>query len=142
MTKTILITGSSRGIGKAFACLAKNEGFNVILHGKKKTKKLLSLSNELSSQYLTFDVNNIASIRSALKKLKRIDILVNSAGINISKIFSNLNDKDWKQIYNTNLFGVSIINTSIIHYSSLKVKQLVGQLVSVARPSCHYPKQY
>ena len=38
MTKTILITGSSRGIGKAFACLAKNEGFNVILHGKKKQK--------------------------------------------------------------------------------------------------------
>jgi len=130
MTKTILITGSSRGIGKAFACLAKNEGFNVILHGKKKTKKLLSLSKELNSRYLTFDVNNIVSIRSALKSLKKIDILVNSAGINISKIFSNLNDKDWKQIYNTNLFGVS----NVIKYSLplLKKSRSPSKIINIA----------
>ena len=39
--KIVLVTGASRGIGKAFACLAKNEGFNIILHGKKNKKTFI-----------------------------------------------------------------------------------------------------
>ena len=41
MPKTILITGSSRGIGESIAKTAKKSGFNVILHGKKKSKNFL-----------------------------------------------------------------------------------------------------
>ena len=107
MAKTILITGSSRGIGESLAKIAKNSGFNVILHGRKKSKKLFSLSNELKSEYLIFDVNNVKQIKSAFRKLKKVDILVNSAGINISKKFLSLEEKDWKSIYNTNIFGIS-----------------------------------
>ena len=72
MAKTILITGSSRGIGKSIAKTAKKSGFNVILHGKKKSKKLSSLSNELKSEYLIFDVNNVKQIKSAFSKLKKL----------------------------------------------------------------------
>ena len=54
MNKTILITGSSRGIGKAFAYLAKNEGYNVILHGKKKSKHLVLLSKKDFQTLLTY----------------------------------------------------------------------------------------
>ena len=87
MSKTIFITGSSRGIGEACARVAKDAGYNIILHGKKKSKKLISLSNELKSKYYTFNVNDIYKIKSSFKQIKKIDILVNSAGINISKTF-------------------------------------------------------
>ena len=72
MSKTIFITGSSRGIGEALARIAKDSGYTVILHGKKKSKKLLSLSKELNSKYLIFDVNNVNI--NAFKKINKIDI--------------------------------------------------------------------
>jgi len=58
MPKTILITGSSRGIGASLARLAIKEGLEVILHGRSKTKELVLLSEELHSKYICFDVTN------------------------------------------------------------------------------------
>ena len=130
MSKTIFITGSSRGIGKALAREAKNSGYTVILHGKKKSKELLSLSKELNSKYLIFDVNNVHNIKLAFKKINKIDILVNSAGINISKVFLKLKDKDWRSIYNTNIFGVS----NVIKYALpiLKKSSLSSKIINIA----------
>ena len=130
MSKTIFITGSSRGIGEACARVAKDAGYNIILHGKKKSKKLISLSNELKSKYYTFNVNDIYKIKSSFKQIKKIDILVNSAGINISKTFLNLKDRDWKEIYNTNIFGVS----NVIKYALpvLKKSSKQTKIINIA----------
>jgi short-subunit dehydrogenase len=50
MAKTILITGSSRGIGASLARLAKKEGYNLILHGKSYSKNLRLISKKLKSK--------------------------------------------------------------------------------------------
>jgi len=107
MPKTILITGSSRGIGASLARLAIKEGLEVILHGRSKTKELVLLSEELHSKYICFDVTNEVEMIEALKQIPKIDILVNSAGINISKPFSELTVDDWNQTYATNVIGMA-----------------------------------
>lgn len=114
MAKTILITGSSRGIGASLARLAKKEGYNVILHGKTCSKNLRLISKKLKSKYLFFDLNNEQEMQIAIKDIKKIDILVNSVGINISKTFSNLTPKDWRSVYDCNIFGVVNLIRSII----------------------------
>ena len=55
----ILITGSSRGIGAELAKVCYEEGFEVILHGRSRTKELLSLADELKAQFLCFDITNL-----------------------------------------------------------------------------------
>ncbi len=110
---SILITGSSRGIGSAIARLCSEKGFNVILHGRSRTQELISLANELNSKYLYFDITKESEIRNSLKSISNLNILINSAGINISKPFNDLSSNDWRSIYDVNVFG--LIN--VIKYS-------------------------
>jgi 3-oxoacyl-[acyl-carrier protein] reductase len=128
MSKKILITGSSRGIGAALAKLAINDGFEVILHGYKLSKNLKLISKQLGSKYVTFDVNNEKEIKHALKSIKNIDILINSAGINISKSFKKLTNKDWVSIYNTNVLGIAnVIRHALpIMKKSNSVKKIIN----------------
>ncbi len=84
--KTILITGSSRGIGKAIAELAHQKGYRVIVHGKTKSAALQSLHEKLDGSVLTaFDIADANAVKSEvsalLQELGTIDILVNNAGI-------------------------------------------------------------
>jgi 3-oxoacyl-[acyl-carrier protein] reductase len=104
--KKILITGSSRGIGKEIAKRLSREGHSVILHGKTLSDKLISFSNEISAEKIAFDLANLDQITEAFGQLGKIDALVNSAGINISKPFDMLSQKDWLDVFNTNFFGL------------------------------------
>ena len=130
MTKTILITGSSRGIGAALARIAKKEGFNVILHGKKKSKNLVLISKALNSKYLTFDVSDTKEIKNSIKDVNKIDILVNSAGINISKPFLKLKEKDWRSTYGANLFGVTNVIKCVLPV--LKKSSSPSRIINIA----------
>jgi 3-oxoacyl-[acyl-carrier protein] reductase len=114
MSKIILITGSSRGIGAAVARLAKEKGYDVLLHGKTTTPALKALAKELESKFVTFDVSKEREISKALLKIETIDILINSAGINISKPFLNLTDEDWRAIYDINVFGLVNVTRHVV----------------------------
>ena len=110
---SILITGSARGIGAALAKICCNSGFNVILHGRSKTKELISLAEELNTKFLYFDITKESEIKNSLEKLSTLDILINSAGVNISKTFNELSSEDWQSIYKVNVFGLA----NVIKYS-------------------------
>ncbi|MBI5469863.1 glucose 1-dehydrogenase [Candidatus Kaiserbacteria bacterium] len=112
--KTILITGSSRGIGAATARLAVAYGGNVILHGKDDSAELRSLAKELDAEYVFFDVGNEAAVEKGIKKLGSIDILVNNVGISISKPFLELTNKDWDDTLSTNVMGVVNVSKTVI----------------------------
>ena len=130
MSKTILITGSSRGIGAALAKLAVNEGYEVILHGRKPSRNLRIIANQLGSRFVSFDVNNENEIKYAVKNIKKIDILVNSAGLNISKSFIKLKNKDWRSIYNANVFGIA----NVIRWTLpiIKKNTSVSKIINIA----------
>ncbi|MBD3280643.1 SDR family NAD(P)-dependent oxidoreductase, partial [Candidatus Dojkabacteria bacterium] len=86
MSKTILITGSSRGIGAAIAKSAHEQGYKVVVHGKTDSDELDSIYKALEGSYkVFFDVGDRAEVESKLGKLLEevggIDILVNNTGI-------------------------------------------------------------
>lgn len=90
MTKTAIVTGASKGLGKAWAVELSNRGFHVIVTARdlvkaeKVTKEILKLDNKATAAHL--DVSNEESI-SELKKMlelsfNTIDLIINNAGIN------------------------------------------------------------
>lgn len=99
--KTILITGSSRGLGRAIARLAHQQGYAVILHGSKESAQLDMLQKELSgSMKIVFDVADKQQvhrdIQTILTKIGLIDVLVNNAGIILNKV-KDIQDVDEKK---------------------------------------------
>ena len=77
MKNKILITGSSRGVGAAIARLAKEKGYEVLLHGRTHSSYLIELAKELDSKYLIFDISKEDEVRRALSKITQINVLVN-----------------------------------------------------------------
>jgi 3-oxoacyl-[acyl-carrier protein] reductase len=127
--KTILITGSSRGIGAATARLAKKYGARVILHGRTESRELKKIAKKLKSPYVFFDISDERSVRRAVKKLKRIDIVVNNAGINPSKTFAQLTVDDWRHIFEVNVFGIIHVSKAVIPGM---VRRKHGKIINIA----------
>ena len=130
MKKVILITGSSRGIGAAIARLAKEKGYEVLLHGRTHSSHLMKLAKELDSKYLIFDISNEDEVRQALFETTEINILVNSAGVNISKTFNDLTDTDWRNVYDINLFGLVNVTRHVV--SIMKRSKSTGKIINIA----------
>ncbi len=130
MKKKILITGSSRGIGAAIARLAKEKGYDVLLHGRTHSPHLANLAKELDSKYIIFDVSKEDEVKQAFSEISRIDVLVNSAGVNISKAFDNLTDSDWKTIYDINIFG--LVNVTRHAVPIMKKSKSTGKIINIA----------
>ena len=130
MKKKILITGSSRGIGAAIARLAKEKGYDVLLHGRTHSSHLINLAKELDSKYIIFDVSKEDEVKQAFSEISRIDVLVNSAGVNISKAFDNLTDSDWKAIYDINLFGLVNVTRHVVPI--MNRSQSIGKIINIA----------
>ena len=112
--KTILITGSSRGIGAATASLAKLYGAYVILHGKTDSQSLRDLASRLNFNYIHCDVADEEAVMKEVSRLGIIDILINNAGINPSKTFMESTNDDWRQIFETNLLGIVNFSRAVI----------------------------
>jgi 3-oxoacyl-[acyl-carrier protein] reductase len=110
--KTILITGSSRGIGKAIAALAHQQGYKVIVHGKTDSEALQQTHQELDgSLKAIFDVSDKQAVQSAVQSLLDevgvIDVLVNNAGIarNFLKDVAEADDDKALEEYRVNVLG-------------------------------------
>lgn len=103
--KEILVTGSSRGIGKAIAVDLKNAGYKVILHGRTESDALMKLADELSSEYIFFDVADSDAAKKALHKYteKALYGIVLNAGISKDNTFVGLDKDEWQSVINTNL---------------------------------------
>ncbi len=127
--KTILITGSSRGIGAAIARLARNYGANVVLHGRIESERLRALASKLNSSYICCDVADEAAVQREINKLGSIDILVNNAGINPSKTFMELKNKDWHEIFETNVFGIANFSRTVLPGM---IERKSGKIINIA----------
>ena len=127
--RTILITGSSKGIGASVARLAKNYGANVILHGKTESESLKTLARELDSPYIFCDVSDEESVRREVESLEGIDILVNNAGINPSKNFMELTGSDWREIFNVNLLGPVYFSKAVL---PKMIEKRYGRIINIS----------
>ena len=108
MSKRVLITGSSRGIGASIArCLAGE--YEVVLHARSKSDELLKMASELGAKFMTFDVADTAAAKEAIEA----DIEANgvyygvilNAGITRDNTFVGLSDEEWFDVIDVNLNG-------------------------------------
>ena len=90
------------------------------MHGRSKSLDLLNLGKELNSKIICFDVTNELELKNSLKQLTKLNILINCAGINISKPFNDLSQEDWQSVYDVNVFG--LVNVIKYTYPILKEK--------------------
>jgi 3-oxoacyl-[acyl-carrier protein] reductase len=107
--KTILITGSSRGIGSATAKLAATKGYRVIVHGRTESEELQQVHQEIEGSVKTFfDVADKAATHAAIEALGPIDILINNAGIAVTGIhdIADIDDEKALQEYKVNVLGM------------------------------------
>ena len=116
--KNVLITGSSRGIGFELVKLFNKNNFNVIaLSRNYSVIDDLQLKN-VKSFYL--DISSTKSILEAVdsvsKEFKKVDILINNAGLLINKPFLDTSFEDFEKIYKVNVFGVSELIRQLFSY--------------------------
>lgn len=113
--KTVLITGASRGIGKAIAALFAVEGYNIAITCSKSQRELEQTQKEISiytPNVIAFlgDVGDYKSARSIVEQTERqfgcLDVLVNNAGISYVGLFNKMQPSQWKRVIDTNLTGV------------------------------------
>lgn len=108
MSKRVLITGSSRGIGASIAKRLADE-YEVVLHARSKSDELLKMAEQLGVKFLIFDVADTATAKEAIEA----DIEANgvyygvvlNAGITRDNTFVGLSDEEWFDVIDINLNG-------------------------------------
>jgi len=136
--KVALITGSSRGIGRATALLFAKEGAKVIVNyakAKKDADEVVRKIKTLGSDAIAIhaDVSEESAVKKmveeGIKKFGRIDILVNNAGIVFDVPFFEKTLAQWKRTIDVNLIGVFLCTKFV---SSHMLKQKSGVIVNIA----------
>lgn len=111
---TVLVTGSTRGIGRAIALAAAADGWDIVVHGRSRRDEAEATADEIrglgrQARVLMFDVSSRAQARAALE----VDIqahgacsaVVLNAGLTRDNAFPALSEDDWDQVLRTNLDG-------------------------------------
>lgn len=109
MNKTVIITGTSRGIGFELVKLFANEGYQVLaLSRNEKPIAELQLKNVTT---FSFDLNDENAYTKVVDFVsvhwKQVDVLINNAGALINKPFEDISMKEFENVYKTNVFGVA-----------------------------------
>ncbi len=123
--KIVLVTGATSGIGRAIAIELANDGYDIIITGRR-ADRLMKLEHEIKSVSKTsrilsmhFDVRNLSEVESAFHKLpnewSKISILVNNAGLAAGFDPIQTGDLlDWEQMIDTNVKGLLYVSKMVI----------------------------
>ena len=115
--KNVLITGGSRGIGRACVEKFAREGFAVSFIYNNSDEQAGEAAAKTGAYAIKADVSNPsearAAVEKAIKKMGSIDILVNNAGISLIKLFTDTTDEDYYNIMNTNFGGTFFVTREV-----------------------------
>lgn len=133
--RTLLITGASRGIGRAIAKACAPYFDTMLLTCKNSEDKLLSLKEELERNYpiscQTFigDMGNPDFVESVFETVTHIDALINNAGISYIGLLSDMSLEEWNNVMNTNL-------NAVFYTSRLAIPHMVraqsGKIINIS----------
>ena len=130
MSKVVLITGASSGIGKITAQYLSEKGFKV--YGTSRNPKQDNLSFDL----IALDVNQPKSIENAIKSLlekeKRIDILINNAGMGITGPIEETPVEEIRKVFETNFFGAIAMMQAVLPAMRTQKSGLIINITSIA----------
>jgi len=136
--KNALVTGGSRGIGRATAIELSKEGANVIItynSNEEKAKEVIKEveKNGVKGLAIKADVSSEEDVKSVMKTIKSqfdsIDVLVNNAGVTKDNLLIRMKSEDWDKVINTNLKGVYLCTKAVVRGM---MKKRYGKIVNIA----------
>jgi 3-oxoacyl-[acyl-carrier protein] reductase len=104
--KTALVTGASRGIGRAVATELAQAGASVVLGYRSGKEEAESLAAELGARAVQADVSSAEEAARLVEEAGDLDILVNNAGLTRDGLLARMSDDDWRVVIETNLSSV------------------------------------
>ncbi len=136
--KVVLVTGASRGIGKAIAVKFAKKGYHVIINCAHREQELLQAKKEIESYQVSCtaflgDVGDLAACEQLFAQIRKqygtLDVLVNNAGISYIGLLQDMTAADWERIIRTNL-------TSVFNCCKLAIPMMLqagqGKIVNIS----------
>ena len=124
--KVVLVTGSSRGIGRATIIEFAKRGYNVVINYFKSDNDAKSLKEEIERNYqvkalvIKADVSNENEVKKMVEQIinefGHIDVLVNNAGIVYDRSFEEITVEEFKRTLNVNVIGAFIVSREVSKY--------------------------
>ena len=136
--KVAVVTGSSRGIGRAIATKLAKRGISVVINNDKDPQEGLDVMNEIKNMgqdgiYIQADVSDLTQVEKMIEKVVnefgRIDILVNNAGITRDGFLENMDRDDWNSVLSVNLTGTFNCTKSVTKYMK---EQGGGKIINIS----------
>ena len=136
--KCAIITGASRGLGKAIALKLASLGANIVLNYRSSEKEALEVENEIKEMGVEVlsikgDISKLAEVENlvlvAKEKFGNIDIMVNNAGITKDALILRMKEEDFDSVIDVNLKGVFNCMKAI---TPIMVKQKQGKIISIS----------
>ena len=138
MEKIAIVTGGSRGIGRAIVEKLAKKGIKVIANYHQSYEKVKELQEELKKENIIIDIFKAdvskreevkEMIKYTIDKYGKIDILINNAGIAQEKLFQDITDEDWNKIIKVNLYSVFCTTQETIQYM---INQKNGCIINIS----------
>jgi len=104
--KNALVTGASRGIGRAIAAELGRAGASVVIGYRSGKDEAEALANEIGARAIQADVSDAEDARRLVEEAGDLDILVNNAGLTRDGLLARMSDEDWRTVIETNLSSV------------------------------------
>lgn len=136
--RTALVTGASRGIGRAIATLFAESGYNVLINYNKSEEEAKSLYNDLKERGFSVcifkadvskkeEVN--AMVNYCIGQFERLDVLVNNAGISKSNLFTDISYEEWDDVMSINLNSVFYTTKKSLQYM---LPEMSGKIINIS----------
>lgn len=104
--KVALVTGGSRGIGRAIALELGRAGADVVVSYHTAREEANAVAAEIGGRAVEADVSDAASAKALVEETGDLDILVNNAGVTRDGVLARMSDDDWRSVIETNLSSV------------------------------------
>jgi 3-oxoacyl-[acyl-carrier protein] reductase len=136
--RVAIVTGASRGIGRAVALALASEGANVVVNyasSSNAAEEVVAAITEAGGNAITAqaDVSKVeqvdALLNTTLEKFGRVDVLVNNAGITRDTLLLRMKPEDWQAVIDLNLTGVFLCTKAV---SKGMLKQRSGRIINIA----------
>lgn len=138
MTKNILITGASRGIGAAIAEKLAKPGVRILINFKERLDRAEIVAENCRKKgadtlLLQADISNPKQVQTMFQTLNEqrigVDVLINNAGISIYGLVQDISFEDWRRIFGVNVDGMFLVTKQCIPHM---VSQKAGRIINIS----------